>query len=59
MYGSSLIAWQWASRIAAIDNELRAIDPAYGVDIDELLEQRKAILDALFYSGELPTVREA
>lgn len=56
MYDSSIIGRQWASRIRQIDCELRKTDPAYGLEIDALLEQRKRLQDALFYSGELPTV---
>lgn len=55
MYDSSLIGRQWAARIAAIDKALATESMDYMGDIDDLLEQRKRLTDALFYSGEVPT----
>jgi hypothetical protein len=57
MYSSSLIGRQWAAAIHAIDERLAEEVEAHGLahmpEIDALLERRKRLADALFYSGEL------
>jgi hypothetical protein len=59
MYSSSLIGRQWAEAIRAIDGNLAREVDANGLDhmtdIDELLESRRRLSDALLHSGETPT----
>lgn len=59
MYDSSLIGQQWAASIAAIDKKIKEETDKYGLDymleIDDLLEQRKRLVTALYESGELTT----
>lgn len=60
MYSSSMIGRQWAAAVAQIDDLLaREVDDnglTYTPDIDDLLERRQRLTDALFYSGEAPRV---
>lgn len=60
MYSSSLIGQQWWAAIDHIDavlgEEFQANGLDYMPDIDDLLDRRKRLTDALKHSGELPTV---